>query len=78
MKNSHIYSTSKPFYYLIFGCLFFISIIVPLSMTAAAEPTANQLVSFTEKKTGTFQGVKLTLKQQIQEAETSGQIEERK
>lgn len=52
MKNSHIYSTSKPFYYLIFSCLFFISIIVPSSMNAAAEPAANQLVSFTEKKTG--------------------------
>jgi Domain of unknown function (DUF3806) len=34
--------------------------------------------AFTEKKVGNFQGVKLTLKQQIQEAETSEQVEERK
>ena len=33
--------------------------------------------AFTENKTGTFQGVKLILKQQIQEAVTSGQVEER-
>jgi hypothetical protein len=34
--------------------------------------------AFTEKKVGTFQGVKLTLIQQIQEAETGGQVQERK
>ncbi len=34
--------------------------------------------AFTEKKVGTFQGVKLILKHQIEEAKTSSQVEERK